>query len=404
MRLLRFFNTYEPVSSIIRDLAPALAEANLQMELVISAAEYRRGRRGLDDSICQVGGRIVRIPSGVANARSGIGKLTVISTYSIGAALYSLVARRATLNVFLTQPPLFFAWAPILRIFRRQPYVIILMDMYPDAAVAHGSVKQGGLTHRLGQWIAGVSLRSADRVFVIGRCMEERVLNYGVARRAVTCIPNWADEQRIVPVERRNNPLAAELGIGDELVVLYSGNMGVGHDFGDLLAVARRLKDNDRIRFVFIGDGVRRKEIERFRHDHRLGNIVIRDFVDADRMSESQSLGDVHFVSLREEFEGVMVPSKVYGALAAGRPIIYHGGAQSEVGKMVREEGIGAVVANGEVDRLQEALTGYAMDPARLQRQGQRARDLATGKYSRESAISAYVAHLRRTVELHQVD
>jgi glycosyltransferase involved in cell wall biosynthesis len=398
LAVIRVFNTYEPVSSIIRDLAPALGEAGVETELVISKTEYRRGRAGLDECVALAGGRVVRIPSGIGRAGSGIAKIAVIVTYALGAAVYSLFARQAAVNVFLTQPPLFFVWARLLRAIRRQPYVIVLMDMYPDAAIAHGTVARGGIIEKLAGWLAGVGLRSAQRVIVIGRCMQDRVLRYGVREESVQCIPNWADEKAIFPVARSDNTIAEELGLGSQFVVLYSGNMGVGHRFEDLLEVARRLRDEESIRFVFVGGGARRGEIERYQEEHDLKNVVLRDFVPAERMAEGQSLGDIHFVSLREEFEGIMVPSKVYGALAAGRPIIYHGGADSEVARMVLEEDVGAVIGDGEVDRLEQVLVAYASDRDIARQAGERALDLAHGKYSKDSAIATYVDTLTACV------
>jgi glycosyltransferase involved in cell wall biosynthesis len=399
MTLVRIFNTYEPVISLVRDLAPALSDAGLATDLVISKSEYRLGRAGLADCLSAVGGRVIKMPSGGAKTNSRLGKLFVSLSYALGASVYSLFARNPAANVFLTQPPLFFGWARALKLFRGQPYVVVLMDMYPDAAIANGAIREGSVLARVLGRIARMGFAGAGKIVVIGRCMQDRVIRLGIGAARVQCIPNWADEARIYPVRETANALRKELGVDGQFVVLYSGNMGVGHRFADVLEVARRVRSDPDIRFVFIGGGARRGEIEGYIERHRLENVLLRDFVTSDRMAEAQSLGDVHFVTLREEFEGIMVPSKVYGALAAGRPIIYQGSGRAEIARMISEEDVGAVVREGDVDHLHKVIVGYSRNRKEATRQGERALQLAHGKYRKQAAISSYVDTIREIVD-----
>jgi glycosyltransferase involved in cell wall biosynthesis len=171
---------------------------------------------------------------------------------------------------------------------------------------------------------------------------------------------------------------------------MYSGNMGVAHHFDDILEVARRRRDDPRLVFAFIGDGMRRTEVEAFRERHRLENICLLPYQSADRLALSLGAGDVHFVSLREGFEGLVVPSKSYGIMAAARPILYQGGRSGEIAKMILEHGIGEVVAEGDADALERVIATLSDDPIRTARLGCRAREVLQRHYSRDAALDHY--------------
>ena len=146
----------------------------------------------------------------------------------------------------------------------------------------------------------------------------------------------------------------------------------------------------DGIRFVFAGGGRRRAELERARSAEGLENLVLLPFQPVDRLTHSLSLGDVHFVSLRAGFEGLMVPSKAYSVLEAGRGLIYQGTASGEIARLVVEEDIGSVVPLDDPNGLERAICGAMTDPNTVAAWGLRAEALAERLYSRASALQRY--------------
>jgi glycosyltransferase involved in cell wall biosynthesis len=170
--------------------------------------------------------------------------------------------------------------------------------------------------------------------------------------------------------------------------------MGRSHYFDDFLAVARELRHEQDIAFALVGNGSRRAEIERFVAEHALRNVHLNPFQPPHLLGQSLAVGDVHFVALRERCTGLAVPSKSYGILAAGRPIVYQGSPQSEIGRMVTEEDVGTVVPCGNVPALRTAILRYR-DAELRSRQGRNARSLSEGKYGREGCLRAYAALLR---------
>jgi glycosyltransferase involved in cell wall biosynthesis len=391
--VVRFFNTYEPVTDFYRDLVPALAAAGMPSEIVVSSASYRQGRGSLSESLSA---GVLFIPSGVSHADSRWKKMAVPVSYTIGAGLHGLFGCKDRINFFLTQPPLFSMFGPALRRLRGQSYCCLIMDLYPHVLAADGAMSERSAGFRVLRRLASAALCGADQVFAIGRCMRDRLIDEGVAADRITVVHNWANELAISPVPHHRNPLRERYGLKDELVVLYSGNMGVAHYFDSIIEVARRLRDRRDIRFLFLGAGSRRKEVERVQREQRLDNVTLDGLQPAEMLSYSQSLGDVHFVCLRTQFTGLMVPSKAYSALAAGRPILYEGAAEGEIARMVNEENIGTVVPLGDIEAMTAFVVGMADDRDRCTKLGERARALAEGRFGRQASLDLYCDHLSR--------
>ncbi|MGH7690050.1 MAG: glycosyltransferase family 4 protein [Gemmatimonadaceae bacterium] len=397
MTLIRFFCAVEPGIPMFRDLLPYLAARGMDVELVITGQEYRGGREPLIPLLAKAGVAVhtVRVP--FARGAAGPRTANVSVAFLFGATVRALFGRRARVNVFLTQPPFFYVWGAVLARLRRQKSVVIVMDVYPDVAIRSGMLRAGGLPARLLHAVSRFGLRQADEVVAIGRCMRELLAREGILPHKLSVIPNWADDRTVFPVPHSENALRRELGFGpNDFLVVYSGNMGQVHVFDDILEVARRLRAQPSIRFVFIGSGSRRREVEAFRDRPGLTNVVLLPMQPATRMSESLSMGDVQFVSLRNGFEGLVVPSKTYGPLAAGRPVIYEGAATGEVARLLTESGAGTVVPVGDPDALEAAVLFYFRSPAHTARASAAALAFARSELSAAGRLAAYQALLCR--------
>jgi len=393
---IRFFNTFEPVTSFYRDLLPSLAKRGNYIEVVSSKAEYRNVREDFDKFLKDFEITSVRIPSGFNTMYGRFEKICIMITYMAGATIRSMFGPKVNLNFFLTQPPLFFVLGFFLKIFRRQRYCCLLMDIYPDLAIQAGVFKKTALTTRFLIKISRFALKRADKIIVIGDCMKDYIEAQGISSQRIHMITNWTDEKKIIPVPHSSNRLRQELGIENDLIILYSGNMGISHFFDDILEVAQRLREVSDLKFVFLGNGVRRKEIELAKEKYSLCNLLLLPFQPVERLSESLSMGDLHFISLRTGFDGLVVPSKAYSALAVGRPIIYQGQAQGEIGRMVKKYSVGAVVPPVNPYELEKRVLEYYKNRTLLTEQGSSARSLALRQFSREQSVQKYI-HLLKT-------
>lgn len=387
---IRFFNIVEVVNTFFRDLPAYLGDRGADVEIHVSSAQYREGREPLHEAIQHPRVQVRYVNVGTNYKTSALRRVWVYVHYIGTVMRRTLFGPTADVNFFLTQPPLFSLWGLILQRVRRQPYIVLIMDLYPEVVAAHGSLSQDGLLYRVLQWLSIRSLKGSSKVVVIGRCMRDRLVAEGVAAEKVAVIPNWINEQVIYPIDHAENALRQELGLEDAFVILYSGNMGVAHTFDDILEVAHRLRDLPDLRFVFIGTGSRRHEIEQAIATHGLDNVLLLPFQPLDQLAYSQSLGDVHFVSLRAGFEGLVVPSKTYGAFAARRPVIYQGDLRGEIARVIAEEQIGAVIEPSQPDEMEAIVRRYYADRDLARLQGERAYELSRTRLSREQSLQRY--------------
>ena len=176
----------------------------------------------------------------------------------------------------------------------------------------------------------------------------------------IRVIENWTDDETIRPVEPHANPLRGQWALEDRFVVEYSGNMGRAHEFGTILDAAERLRDEPGIVFLLIGEGHALAAIRARVAALALTNIAIKPPQPRERLADVLAVGDVHLVSLQPSMEGLVVPSKYYGVLAAGRPVIYVGDAHGDLAREIVRCDCGRVVAPGDSIELAQADTRSA--------------------------------------------
>lgn len=395
---IRFFNTYEPVSPFYRDLIPHLTQNdnNLDIEVVVSKTEYREREQleTLFDALPNV--KIIRTANlGLQAYQGSLAKAIVTILYAIQATFYSLVGPKSDLNIFLSQPPMIPLLGWLLSIIRKQPYSCVVMDVHPQVAVALGMAKAESFAVRALEWLTVMAWKRANQIVVIGRCMRNTLANLGISNSQIHFIPNWVDEDEIAVCLKAENSLVHANQWTDKFIVMYAGNLGRPQYFDDLLQVALNLQDNEDVRFVFIGDGAKKRSIETFAEKHNLSNVELFPFLHNEyTLSEILGAGDLHFVTLRNGIAGLAVPSKAYGILAAARPIVYQGEEHGEIALMINEDEIGNVVSCGDVASLQEAILTYSIDYELTTAYGQNARNIAEHKYHKQGAMNAYFSLL----------
>jgi colanic acid biosynthesis glycosyl transferase WcaI len=356
--------------------------------------------------------RIIRIGATRFGRGSFIGKLLDYVSYYFGVAWHLVFLKhRPDRIVALTTPPLLSVIARIASKLRAADHAHWVMDLYPDVMVAHGMLHENGFPHRM---LAGLSRWGfgGDRcaaVLTLGPDMAERTAQLMRAPSATVCwVPLWGKDGEGDPspdvisqeeTETRDRVQARELrrtrGWEDhELVVMYSGNMGLGHRFGELLAAAKALA-NEPVRFVFFGGGKRRIELQNFTQAHPECRIELHDYAPADTLITHLMSADVHVATLDPAWTGTMVPSKLQGVFSVGKPLIFIGSSHSSIGSWVRESGGGWVVAPSDVAELLTVLSA-ALNPNQRHMRGLAARDFAMEHFKRETNVARMVRVVTR--------
>ncbi|GAC1527636.1 MAG: glycosyltransferase family 4 protein [Chloroflexota bacterium] len=291
-----------------------------------------------------------------------------------------------------TDPPFTAAALWIFSRLRPLAYECIVLDLYPDGLVALGALSGSSYVTRLWRWFNVKGYRRASRIFVIARdsvgLLQSR---YGVDPSKVVYIPHWGttEVEELSPEER--GPLITQLGLQEKFVVQYSGNMGLWHDIETFVRAANIVRDDDRVHFVFIGKGMRRTGAESLARSLGLNNMTWMDFLPRDELPKSLVSCDAALVSLRAGLEGIAVPSKLYGILAAGRAVIAQVPPHSEVAYAVEEAHCGIVVPPGDPEALADAIIRLADDPGLVQDMGRCARHAYLSRYTIEHAVDAYL-------------
>lgn len=335
--------------------------------------------------------RIMRIRATQRGRGTVIGKLCDYVSYYAGVAWYLLTLRpRPDRIIALTTPPYLSVLARLISKIRGADHAHWVMDLYPDVMVSHGMLREGSWIFRilagLTRW--GFGGRRCAVVLTLGPDMEERVERYvpEARRDRVKWVPLWAGGGDVC-TEEGGGALRTLRGWGDgELVVMYSGNMGLGHRFGEMLEAARELA-REPVRFVFFGGGKRSGEVEKFARDNPECGIEVHGYAPAEGLVEHLRSADVHLASLDTEWSGTMVPSKLQGIFAAGRPVIFIGSERSSIGRWVLESGGGWVLPPGDVSGLISALAEARIPGIRAAR-GRAAREFAGKHFDRQANIA----------------
>jgi colanic acid biosynthesis glycosyl transferase WcaI len=260
-------------------------------------------------------------------------------------------------------------------------------DLFPEIAQSL-AVPGIALAAPLLRRLRNLSLAMAEHNVVLGEQMAAHLRQEGIAPEKIAVIHNWSLSEVEAPCHEACQTLRREWGLSDKLVVGYSGNFGRAHDFATAIAAARLLVDRDDVRFLFIGDGAQRGWLEE--QSRGLPNLLLKPYQPLERLPVTLSLPDVHLVSLKTELEGLLVPSKLYAVLSAGRPVFFVGDGQGEIARLLETAGAGRAFAVGAGDALAAAIRELAAEPARAVAMGERSRALWNERFKRSQAHAAW--------------
>ncbi len=381
-----FFPDHSANSQMLSDLAFHLAASGKKVGVITSRQRYADPAARLAARETVQGVEVHRVPT-TRYGRSALSgrALDYLSFYvSASKAALELVDRDDIL-VAKTDPPLMSVVAQQVVRRRRGRLVNWLQDVYPEVATELGVRLLRGPIGRGFKSMRDSSLRAAVANVVLGDRMAQRIVACGVPPAQIRVIPNWGDDDVISPVAPDANPLRRQWGLQDKFVVGYSGNLGRAHEFETLLGAAEVLKAHRNIVFLFIGDGFHLEEVVRSVKQRGLTeNFMFQPYQDRSLLKFSLSVPDIHWISLRPEVEGLIVPCKIYGVLAAGRPVISITSEDGEIARLVDQHQCGIVIKPGDSKGLADAVVGLARDRQHCARLGQLGRAALDAHFTRQ--------------------
>jgi len=233
------------------------------------------------------------------------------------------------------------------------------MDLQPELSISSGLIKKDSLTASLFTFFGNYIIKHSNKIISLDRFMTTYLLRRGSKNNLCT-IPVWPVIDEVYHGNRISNPFRLENNFGERIVIMYSGNHAYVHPLDTLLEASLRLKDNLNYLFVFVGGGVRKKDVTEFKNKYRLNNIIQLPFQPRENIHNSLCSSDIQVVILGDGQVGYTHPNKVYGALYIGKPILYIGPKESHVGDILDELNSNIHVEHGDVDSLVTELNHFA--------------------------------------------
>jgi len=358
-----FYPDVASTAQHLTDLAVELAAAGHEVTVIASDRGYDNPSLRFSRRETWKGVRIIRIPSLALGKSSKWRRVVNFASFMFVCALRLLVLPRFDTVVALTSPPLISVWGAVFVLLKGGRFLCWVMDLNPDEAIAAGWLREKSLTARLLFRMLVFSLKRAERIIVLDRFMQRRIIEKGIAAEKIAIIPPWSHNDAVTLDHVGRDRFRAAHNLAEKFVVMYSGNHSPCHSLDTLLAAARELREQPNIAFCFVGGGSEYHKVQAYAHDHDLSNVVCLPYQPLSELSASLSAADVHVVVMGDAFTGIVHPCKIYNILEIGSPVLYIGPTTSHVVDVVAkldDQDLVCSARHGDVDAVADFIAASA--------------------------------------------
>jgi colanic acid biosynthesis glycosyl transferase WcaI len=387
-----FYPDESATSQLLTDLLFELAALGHDVHVICSRQLY--GQPGAELAACETVREVQvhRIWTTRFGRQRLVGRALDYLTFHAACAL-TLVRnlRPRDIVIAMTDPPLISIVAAVAVKWKRGILVNWLQDVFPEVATRLGASPLPALLDGALRRLRDASLRSASANVVLGSRMAEYLRARGLEARRIHVIENWADAEAVRPKPTSESVLRRQLGLDGHFVAGYSGNLGRAHEYETLLGAAEALRGEESITFLFIGGGHNMEELKVQAALRRLSRIRFLPYQPRESLEDSLSAADVHLVCLLPSLEGLIVPSKFYGILAAGRPVVFIGDPDGELARVTTAARCGTAVGTGQGADLANAILMLRDHGTLRDAMGLAARQLLSEQYSTGRAVRKWV-------------
>jgi glycosyltransferase involved in cell wall biosynthesis len=293
------------------------------------------------------------------NRKSRFSRLLTWSWGSFQILLLLLFKYRRYEVIFTTNPPSAFLTSVLIR----NEFSIIIWDLYPDSLKNIGIGENHFLYRRWAKWNRWI-FSKAGRIFTLSEGMASAVSKY-ISREKIKVIPNWAGTDKISPVPRDQNPFLLKHDLSGKFIVQYSGNIGFTHDLETIVEVAGRIQNENDIRFLIIGEGGKKKQLQQMVQDYNLNNCIFMTWVTNEMFKYSLASADIAVITLSDESSDSSLPSKTFNYLAAGVPLLCISNEKSELSQLVNKYQNGACFAKDRIEEIMDYILKLSKDRKR---------------------------------------
>ena len=344
---------------LLADLCRAIAAEQGEATAICGGSDY-----GVQDATVRPRARILRA-SLVPFSRSPLHRLLSYASFIAGAVWNSYRIKRPDIVLTLTTPPLLSVLGRMIKLMRGCRHYIWEMDVYPDIAVDLGVLGRNSILTSVIGLLADWSRRNADGIIALGDDMKARLIARGIPEDRIFVAENWADGSEITPQPFPEGPF----------VVHYSGTLGLAHDVDTIAGAMDRLRNDSRFHFVFVGGGARREYLKNYCQERGVKNVAFHPYCSRCELGSGLAQGHVGLVTQLPQTSGSLVPSKTYGIMAAGRPVLYIGPSDTTPAQNIRRYGCGWRIDPSDIDGLVHLLERLEADREAVHDAGRRSRE-----------------------------
>lgn len=395
---------YAATGQLIEELVRQLEQQGINVEVFTSQPGYAFRSQTAPTFECSSGIKIQRSRTAQLWPGRIRGKAVNGVLYTLRAALHLLRSwRRNNLMLVTTAPPFLPVIGYLGYALFRLPYVCIIYDLYPDIAIALGVVSPHSWLVRMWRAINRQVWLNARGIVVLSPAMKQQVVSHcpEVADK-VSVIHSWANPDVIKPIAKQENWFAWKHNLVNKFTVLYSGNMGRCHDIDTMFAAAKELQDEP-IQFVFIGGGAKRDELVQEVEQLKLKNFTFLPYQDKKDLPYSLTACDLSLVSVDACTENLVAPSKLYSALASGRPLAVICSPHSYLRQLISEANCGGTFDNGDSHGLAQFIRLLSRDPHLGEKMGMAGRQYLRSHFTPKVISQQYFEVLQQSVFLDRL-
>lgn len=409
MNILAISQVYWPdtasVGQHLQDLSEALVEKGHNLSVLTSANNYEKGNRKYPKSEIHKGVFIKRVNNTSFSKKHKIGRILNFFTFNLLIISYLIKINRKEYDIILglTSPPLSAFIGVIFSKIKDIRFCFWAMDLQPELAIQAGYIKEKSIQAKIFSKMGQYVYKNSDMIISLDKFMSNHISNFVVNKNKIITIPVWPVMNYIYSGKRLENPFRIANGFHDKIVIMYSGTMSVVHPLNTLLEVARKLQRNNKYLFVFIGEGVRKKEIINYQEKYNLENIIILPYQDRNKIHLSLGSADLQVVIMGDGQVGYTHPNKIYGAMFIGKPILYIGPEQSHISEILDKCPMNISVRHGDIDKLFDEIIKYGkLNENERQAIGQNNMEYAKKYYKPEVLINKMINTLENKEDNEQ--
>lgn len=386
-------------SLFLTDIGKAMSEHGDQVFVWASRFAYEDHQKVFLSQQEYFGVQIKRLWSTRIGAKDNFaGRIINFLTFELSILYYFFNLKRGEYDLILglSTPPLVAFLCVLMSKLKKAPFVFWNMDLQPELSIQIGKLRPKSLLSNFFKAVSRYTCRHATRTLVLDQYMKEYLITQGISSESIGITQLWpVVGEHSDDYPREENPYRVENGFGEKIVIMYAGNQSIVHPLDTLLDLARELKDYPDFLFVFIGGGLRKKDVTGYKLKYSLENIVQLPFEPIEKAHISLAAADIQVVVMGNGLVGYTHPNKIYGAMYTGRPILYIGPTKSHVNDWLQKCSGNITVEHGQIQELKDKLLGMTSNPQEMAVIGKRNKAFAQSHFQPETLRKSMLAELR---------